>query len=543
MAMTVRGLLARPRLQLTLVAGESGLDAEISWAHASDLPDPWDWLGPGELLLTNGTGIGPSPAAQVRFLERLARIGASGLVMGLGTGGPLVTAELASRSGELDLPLLTVPYAVRFSDIVRTVAEGHDREDAEQLSDVAQFYDVLRLSLAAGDLGQATFDALGRQLGLRLYLVDALTGASVFDDAPVPLGAALARSVAEHGHAIPGLLRLSPDGSPDGDVCAVAVAVPGEQLTALVVDPLGGRLPSAAVLQHVAVAGAVQLAQIVSGRQRQRRLGSELLDQLLDPRPARRLATSQLVSSGLDLATSVLAVLRPPRTSTEDTIHRECSLAHVPVLLLRRDDLLYVIVAEAAVTNFLPVCLAELECPAGVSGVLGSADRMPDASQEAVWALGIAETDRVPLVRYGDSVGLLMPRTPAEAQLLVDNVLGEVLAYDREHAAHLVETVRAFVRADGSWQQAAAAVHIHKQTLGYRLHKVEGLTGRGFARTQHLAEWWFALQALDLLAGCRRGLARSPHGRRYGPGSRPGGPVPDVSASLACSRSRISCGV
>ena len=43
---------------------------------------------------------------------------------------------------------------------------------------------------------------------------------------------------------------------------------------------------------------------------------------------------------------------------------------------------------------------------------------------------------------------------------------------------------------------------MHKQTLGYRLRKVEELTGRGFSRSQHLAEWWFALQALDLLASC-----------------------------------------
>src|SRR6266581_399115 len=185
MTMTVRGLLERPRLQLTLVGGASGLDREVMWAHASDLPDPWDWLGPGELLLTNGTGIGSSPAAQVHFMQRLARIGASGLVVGLGTGGAPVTPELAQRSGELDLPLLTVPYSIRFSDIVRTVAESHDGREHEQFGDLAQFYDLLRLSLAAGDLGPTTFDALGRRLGLRLHLVDAETGASVFDDEPL----------------------------------------------------------------------------------------------------------------------------------------------------------------------------------------------------------------------------------------------------------------------------------------------------------------------------------------------------------------------
>ncbi len=74
-----------------------------------------------------------------------------------------------------------------------------------------------------------------------------------------------------------------------------------------------------------------------------------------------------------------------------------------------------------------------------------------------------------------------MPRSPAEAQALVDRVLGPLLAYDADHGARLVETVQAFIRADGSWQRAAADVHVHKQTLGYRLRKVEELTGRGFA--------------------------------------------------------------
>ncbi len=176
----------------------------------------------------------------MHFAERLARIGASGLVVGLGTGGAPVTPELAERVGQLELPLLTVPYSIRFSDIVRAVAEANDEHGSEQLGDVAQFYDLLRLSLASGDLGPATFESLGRRLGLRLHLVDAESGASVFDDqAVVPLGQMLARSVAEHGHAIPGLLRLSRDGSADGDVCALAVAVPGDPLTALIVEPLG----------------------------------------------------------------------------------------------------------------------------------------------------------------------------------------------------------------------------------------------------------------------------------------------------------------
>jgi PucR family transcriptional regulator, purine catabolism regulatory protein len=528
MTMTVRDLLERPRLQLTLVGGSAGLDREVTWAHVSDLAAPWDFLGPSELLLTNGTGLGAAPDAQVQFVERLARIGASGLVVGLGTGGAPVTGELAGRSGELKLPLLTVPYSIRFSDIVRTVAENSGRDTSVPLDDLAQFYDLLRLSLAAGDLGPATFDALGRQLGLRLHLVDAETGTSVFDDEPLswqtpagrsacvsprtaqlPLGEVLARSVAEHGHHIPGLLQLSRDGSADGEVCALAVAVPGEPLTALVAEPLGDRLPSAAVLQHVAVAGAVQLAQIVSRRQRHRRQGGELLDQLLDPRRAWRVTSDDPGLHGLDFGHCVLAVLRPVRAAAEDALHRAWSRAHVTSLLVRRGEQLYAVLPQDAVASQLEPQLAELGCSAGVSDALLSPDRMRDAAPEAAWALSVAEANGVPISRYGDGVGLLMPRTPGEAQALVDHVLGELLAYDDAHGTSYLETVRAFVRADGSWQRAAAAVHVHKQTLGYRLRKVEELTGRGFARTAHLAEWWFALQALDLLTACRKALARA----------------------------------
>src|SRR5262249_14986771 len=162
----------------------------------------------------------------------------------------------------------------------------------------------------------------------------------------------LARSVAEHGHAIPGLLRLSRDGTADGEVCALAVAVPGDPLTALIVEPLGGRLPSVAVLQHVAIAGAVQLGQSVSPRQRDRRQGREgggLLAQLLDPHRSWRVASVEPGAVGPDLAASVLLVLRVTEPGAEDALHRACSRSHIASLLLRRDDLLYAIVPESAV--------------------------------------------------------------------------------------------------------------------------------------------------------------------------------------------------
>ncbi|HJY99838.1 MAG TPA: PucR family transcriptional regulator ligand-binding domain-containing protein, partial [Streptosporangiaceae bacterium] len=66
MSITVRELLQLPHLRLTLTAGAAGLDRQISWVHSSDLPNPWQWLEPAELLLTNQEGLTPGDGAQVR---------------------------------------------------------------------------------------------------------------------------------------------------------------------------------------------------------------------------------------------------------------------------------------------------------------------------------------------------------------------------------------------------------------------------------------------------------------------------------------------
>jgi hypothetical protein len=64
-----------------------------------------------------------------------------------------------------------------------------------------------------------------------------------------------------------------------------------------------------------------------------------------------------------------------------------------------------------------------------------------------------------------------------------------------------VDTLRTILRRDRSWRLAAADLHIHKQTLGYRIRRIEQLGGRSLNRTEDLAEWWFALRAHDLLTG------------------------------------------
>ena len=80
----------------------------------------------------------------------------------------------------------------------------------------------------------------------------------------------------------------------------------------------------------------------------------------------------------------------------------------------------------------------------------------------------------------------------------MDHILGPLLAYDAEHSSELVHTLEEFLRANRSWQRASEVLYVHKQTLVYRIKRVEELTGRHLDDTADVAELWFALQALEL---------------------------------------------
>jgi purine catabolism regulator len=72
----------------------------------------------------------------------------------------------------------------------------------------------------------------------------------------------------------------------------------------------------------------------------------------------------------------------------------------------------------------------------------------------------------------------------------------------------LVASLRVFLECNRSWQRASARLGIHKQTLVYRIRRVEELTGRTLAETGDVAELWFALCALEMVQSAH------PKGRR-----------------------------
>src|SRR5436190_256515 len=90
-------------LELTVVAGEAGLDRPVRWVHISELEDPTPWLSGGELLLTTGLPLGDG-AQQRAYLERLVEHELAGLGFGAGFSHEHVPDALRDAAAERGTP-------------------------------------------------------------------------------------------------------------------------------------------------------------------------------------------------------------------------------------------------------------------------------------------------------------------------------------------------------------------------------------------------------------------------------------------------------
>ncbi|MGC8511356.1 MAG: PucR family transcriptional regulator ligand-binding domain-containing protein, partial [Acidimicrobiales bacterium] len=124
MAITVGELVALPHLRLALLSGRAGLDRTVTWAHSSDLDDPWRWLAGGELLMKNGRTLPTTEAEQVAFVEHLSAALVSGLVIGVDPQSPPIAPQALRRADDVALPILSVPFSMSFIVLSRAVADA-----------------------------------------------------------------------------------------------------------------------------------------------------------------------------------------------------------------------------------------------------------------------------------------------------------------------------------------------------------------------------------------------------------------------------------
>src|SRR5262249_32831291 len=125
-----------------------------------------------------------------------------------------------------------------------------------------------------------------------------------------------------------------------------------------------------------------------------------------------------------------------------------------------------------------------------------SLDQTPVAARQARLAMATAGPDSSEVVQYGQvPVRVLLATAPEAAIAVARGILGPVLALPAAECDSLLCTVEAWFAAKGATSEAAERLHVHRNTVRYRLRRVTELTGRSLTEPSGIAEIHLALEA------------------------------------------------
>ena len=140
------------------------------------------------------------------------------------------------------------------------------------------------------------------------------------------------------------------------------------------------------------------------------------------------------------------------------------------------------------------------ETRVGVSAEFNRIDGAQGARREAALACAAGGLRTRDVVRYDEqSLAVLLASSPEAAQVLTRAVLGPLLDLHEDDRTPLLDTSRVWLHEGGSTSATADRLHLHRNTVRYRLRRLEELTGRDIARPTDAAEVYVALECLRTL--------------------------------------------
>ncbi|MFE5701469.1 PucR family transcriptional regulator [Rhodococcus koreensis] len=484
--LTVGDLIAMDQLGCAAVAGVAGLDRRIVWAHTSEL-DPWDWLGADELLMTAGLCVPPDELAQCTFVERLHEKGLAGVIIGDDATAPPLTAAMLAVADRLGFPILRCSHTTPFAAIGRTVALASQSVQVSRVARLSRLYEHARsTSLAEASL----LVRLSRELRYTLHVVDVEYGTEVLptdnalSDKTIR---ALAARVAGTLDRLPAHLTLM-DGA---DYVMTAHALPTHRKCMLVMEGSPATDVDAFALLHVRTLIGVEVEKVTREREHADEAGEGLLRRILAGTDAAEAVTPLLEQ--FDLAEPEWTVLSfgTDFLPAARTITGDRGVPHVTGTL---DEHAYMLIPTGRSPETIDVLSGRTRAM-GVSPSATTIGQISDSARQAGWALDTARSTGVPVTRYSTDAPLFVPRTLTDARYATDAILGDLLLYDRGHESHLVETLETFLTHNRSWTVTAEQLGIHRQSLAFRLRKIESVTGRNLKASSDIAMLWLALRA------------------------------------------------
>jgi purine catabolism regulator len=502
-------LLAEEPFGLELLSGgPEAASREVRGAHAVEVEAPARWLGRDWVMLTTGVRLRGHAEAQRELVPQLEEGGASALGFGVGLGFKRVPPALIEVARERDFPVFAVPYETPFREIIHFVDSALTSGEEQVFRRLTALQRYLVDALRTPQPERAMVDRLARFLDASVLLVDD-DGRPEIVAGKLPVDELLEEVCAQP----PGLLELEVDGWH-------AVATPVGQTTRRLVlaSPRSGFIAKlakpAAEATAPLLAAMARLSDVL--RDQEEAVRGALLDEALivvearDPLPV----AARAAAFGLDFSEPArMIVVRSPRdlAGLRRELVGRLERARIPHLAQERDGALTALVQGpvdeiAALTDGLADVTMGIGRP--VAALVDAHHSLRDAE------LAVRRGARVSRFEDFDLATFMVSEIPPER---LDAKVDEILSVLHAHPP-LHEALSAYFAHDLDIAATAAALHMHRNSLRYRLARAEQELGRSLKQPSTIAAVHIALVAE---AGAQRPPASLDGARLPAPAARP----------------------
>lgn len=122
MYLTIRDVLHLFQDQsVTLIAGGEGLENSVSNVNIMDAPDIWNWVKPGDLILTTGYAVKDDPALQERLIRELSASGCAGIGIKTKRFLSTIPQSVKDTADKHKFPILELPITMSLAEIMNPV--------------------------------------------------------------------------------------------------------------------------------------------------------------------------------------------------------------------------------------------------------------------------------------------------------------------------------------------------------------------------------------------------------------------------------------
>jgi purine catabolism regulator len=519
-SLTLGELVSQRDLGLELVAGASGcLRRTVAGAHAIEIANPTRWLDTSWVLLTTGLRLRGDASAQRALVaeadeQRLTAIG-----FGVGVIFRALPSALRDEAEARDFPIFTIAPETPFREIVGYVERSLASSEFRLLKRRVGIEASLADAMVEDDPEEALIRRLGAlmEASVVLYRLDGRVAGSV--------GAAPRQAIWRELQSDPSRTEFAVGRW----VVFTEPVLAGNEVRrwlTVATRQSGAAEQLARGVVHTAarLLGVVDLARDAM-RAGERAMGAELIDYLLDPSRTVDVPAERFASFGLDADREARIALLVPegiddgggRAHAAETsrfarvVESAARAAGCPCLVARRRGLLTVLfqererdledwVARLAAEGFEPLAGVGRAFRGGGRGALASL-RDAELALDHLRRAGPAGTQRsLRFEDFGLAEWLLASAEPhglqEKARALLDP-LGS-----REELFH---TLLTWLESNLDVPATARALHLHENSLRYRLRRIESMLGRSLREGQTIVDLYLATTseraALDVRGG------------------------------------------